>query len=312
MFQELREKYLKNVDARSAILVLAIYTWLLVLFHFLGNTTDVRLFSRSVLRWMVSRWCDSTFAIGEYSHGWLIPLVSLIALWRKRNELLAAPKSVFWPAAWIVVSGLALHWLGARAQQPRVSLMSLVILLWAIPFFLYGRSVARHLVFPCFYLVFCIPLNFFDTFSFDLRILATVASTWILNGLGIDVVRSGSAIHAVNGVFSLEVADACSGIRSLLALTALTAAYAYFVQRVFWKRAVLFLSAIPLAVIGNMVRVTSIGVVARLLGQNMALEYYHNYSGYIVFVVAVLLLVAIEKALNHPHAHASISELDRP
>jgi exosortase len=298
MLERLREKYFRNVNITSAVLLLVVYAWLVVLFHLLGNTTDVRLFSRSVLQWMVSRWSDATFNIGEYSHGWLIPLVSLFALWRKRDELLAAPKAAFWPAIGLVGFGLLLHWVGARVQQPRVSLMSLVFLLWAIPFFLYGRCVAKLLVFPCFYLVFCIPLNFFDTFSFDLRIVSTVVSTWLLNGLGIEVVRSGSAIHAASGAFNLEVADACSGIRSLLALTALTAAYAYFTQRVFWKQTVLFVSAIPLAVIGNMARVTSIGVVAQGLGQDTALRYYHDYSAYVVFVVAVLLLTAFEGFLS--------------
>jgi len=261
---------------------------------------------------MVGRWSDATFNIGEYSHGWLIPLVSLFALWKKRNELLAAPKTVVWPAVWMVAFGLLLHWVGARVQQPRVSLMSLVILLWAIPFFLYGRQVAKLLVFPCFYLVFCIPLNFFDTFSFDLRILSTVVSTSLLNGLGIEVARSGSAIHAVNGTFNLEVADACSGIRSLLALTALTAAYAWFTQRVFWKQVVLFAAAIPLAVIGNMVRVTSIGIVAQFLGQNTALAYYHDYSGYVVFVVAVLLVIVIERGLDRNGVNTPPSQTAPP
>jgi exosortase len=295
------------VDIASAILLLLIFVWLFVLFHFLGNTTDVRLFGRSVLRWMVTRWGDSSLTIGDYSHGWLIPLISLFAVWRKRNELLNADKMAYWPAVGLVTFALILHWGGARIQQPRVSLMSLILLLWAIPGFLYGRVVARLLFFPCFYLIFCIPLNFFDTLSFDLRILATIISTWVLNGVGIDVIRSGSAIHAVNGTFHLEVADACSGIRSLLALTALTTAYAYFTQRVFWKQAVLFVSAIPLAVIGNMVRVTSIGIIAGTWGQNAALRYYHDYSGYVVFLTAVLLLVGIERTLSRDHGPAAPS-----
>lgn len=312
MFETWREKYLKDVDTTSLLLLVAVYAWLFVLFHFLGNTTDVRLFSRSVLRWMVNRWGDATFSIGDYSHGWLIPFVSLFAVWKKRHDLWAAPKAVSWPMLWMVALGLLLHWVGARIQQPRVSLMALVILLWTIPFFLYGRAVAKTLVFPCFYLVFCIPLNFFDVFSFDLRLLATVISASVLNGLGIEVVRSGSAIHAANGAFHLEVADACSGIRSLLALTALTAAYAYFTQRVFWKQVVLFVAAIPLAVIGNMVRVTSIGVVAQLLGQEKALRYYHDYSGYVVFVVAVFLVMAIERALDRVPVSMPPSQTGQP
>lgn len=288
----------RTVDPVAAVLLLCVGAGLLALFHWLGNTADIRLFSRSVFRWMVIRWGDATFSVGEYSHGWLIPLVSAWALWRRRRELAAAPRRVFWPAlAWVVL-GLLLHWAGARAQQPRVSLGAFVLLLWAIPCFLYGPVVGRLLVFPCFYLVFCIPMNFFDSVSFQLRILATSISTGVLNGLGIEVIRSGSAIRAADGSFALEVADPCSGIRSLLALTALTAAFAYFSQRVLWKRAVLFLSALPLAIAGNIVRVASIGIVAHLAGQDRAVHYYHEYSGYSVFVVAVLLMLALEKALS--------------
>lgn len=292
----------QRVDPVSAVLAAGIAAWVVVLFHWFGNTTDTAMFSSSVFRWLVMRWGDATFTVGEYSHGWLIPLVSAAALWAHRKALAVAPRRTHWAALTWVVAALVLHWVAARVQQPRLSLAAFVLLIWAIPSFLYGPTIGRLLAFPCFYLVFCIPMNFFDGLSFQLRILATGVSTGVLNGLGIQVVRSGSAIHAANGAFALEVADPCSGIRSLLAMTALTAAYAYFAQRVLWKRAVLFVSAIPLAVAGNVIRVLSIGIVAHWGGQERALHYYHEYSGYSVFIAAVLLMFAIEKALDR-HGH---------
>lgn len=287
-----------GIDPLAAALLVATLGALFALFHFLGNTADVRLFSRSAFRWMVIRWSDATLGVGDYSHGWLIPVVSAAALWRNRLRLLAARGPTWWPAAGLVALGLAVHWVGARAQQPRLSLAAFIFLLWAIPCFLYGRGVGRPLLFPCLYLVFCIPMNFFDSFSFQLRMLATAISAAILNGLGVAVVQSGSAILAADGTFALEVADPCSGVRSLLAMTALTLGYAYFAQRRLWKRATLFASAIPLAIAGNAVRVISIGGVACIFGQKSAIRYYHDYSGYIVFVAAVLLLLAIERLLN--------------
>ena len=271
---------------------------LFALFHWYGNTADVRLFSSSAFRWMIIRWSDSTFSMGDYSHGWLIPLVSGWALWMKRNEIKGVSKDVFWPAAVFVVFGLLTHWIGARAQQPRLSLGAFIILLWAIPCFLYGRGVGRLLLFPCGYLIFCIPMNFFDSFSFQLRILATAISTGLLNGAGIEVVRSGSSIHAANGSFALEVADPCSGIRSLLAMIALTAAYGYFITGSLWKKIILFFSAIPLAIAGNIVRVMSIALVARFAGQEKAIHYYHDYSGYVIFSVAVILMMSLEKVMT--------------
>jgi len=151
----------------SGLMVAAICALLVVLYHIQGNTTDVDTFSRSVLKWMVIRWGDATLSAGDYSHGWLIPMVSIYALWRKRRELTEAPKDVFWPGLLLVILGLFLHWVGARVQQPRLSLASLVLLLWSIPLFLNGRKVGAILLFPCFYLVFCIPMNFFDSFSLD-------------------------------------------------------------------------------------------------------------------------------------------------
>lgn len=281
----------------DGILLAVILAGLLALFHFNGNTADIRLFSRSVFRWMVMRWTDSTFLVGEYSHGWLIPLVSAWALWRRRRDLRVQETATFWPALGLVALGFAMHWVGMRAQQPRLSLGAFLLLLWSIPCFLYGWRVGRVLLFPCGYLVFCIPLNFFDSFSFQLRILATSISAGVLNGLGIAVVRSGSSLHAVSGAFAFEVADPCSGIRSLLAMTALTAAYGYFTPGRLWARLVLFASAVPLAVAGNIARVLSIALVARFAGQERAMGFYHEYSGYVVFAVAVVLLMALDAML---------------
>ncbi len=271
----------------------------LVLFHFLGNATDVRLFGRSVFGWMILRWGDSTVSLGTYSHGWLIPLVSIAIVWFRWKDLLAADKRVCWRGLWVVVLALILHLAGVRAQQPRISLLGFILLIWGIPLFLQGWGVARLLIFPCAYLVFCIPLNFLDELSFHLRIIVTATSTILLNGLGIEAERMGTAIFsAAGGGFSLDVADPCSGIRSLLAITALAAAYAYFSQTRLWKQWVLFLLSIPLAVISNIARVLAIGVIAHFRGQEAALGFYHNYSGYVVMIIVVLLLAWVGDLLN--------------
>ncbi len=288
----------QHIDPLATALLLVIAGWLLALFHWYGNTADIRFFGTSAFHWMLMRWSDSTFAVGEFSHGWLIPIVSGWALWLKRGEIRCTQKETYWPAFVLVALGLLLHWVGARAQQPRLSLGAFLIILWAIPCFLYGRGVGRLLLFPCCYLVFCIPLNFFDSFSFQLRILATSISTGMLNGVGIEVIQAGSSIRAANGAFALEVADPCSGIRSLLAMTALTAAYSYFMPVTFWKKLLLFVAAIPLAIAGNIVRVLSIAVFARFAGQDKAMHYYHEYSGYVVFAVAVILLMVLERVIT--------------
>jgi exosortase len=284
-------------DQLRAGLLALIVGMVFVLFHFQGNTTDVRQFGRSALLWMIDRWND---AGGEdYSHGWLIPFVSIAVIWLKRRDLAAAPKSISRVGLAIVVTGLLCHWLGAKAQQTRLSLFGLILLIWGLPYYFCGWKTARHLVFACSYLIFCIPLNFLDSITFPLRLLATTVATSLLNGLGIAAERSGSAIYSMAaGGFSFDVADPCSGIRSLLAMTALTAVYAYFTQKTLLKKWILFVSSIPLAIIGNIARITTVAVVAEAFGEKLALGLYHDYSGYVVFSVAIALMIGVGTLLN--------------
>lgn len=293
--QDIRGKH----DSLVWLFVLLIATLVTILFQFQGNTADVRLFGRSVFGWMVARWGDATVSVGTYSHGWLIPIVSLVAVWFKRRQLMAVEKKIFWKGLWVIAFALVLHLAGVRAQQPRISLLAFVLLLWAVPLFLQGVGVARLILFPCAYLLFCIPLNFLDELSFYLRMISAVVSVGLLNGVGIASERVGSAIYSTaGGGFSLDVADPCSGIRSLLAITALAAAYAHFSQKVPWKKWVLFFASVPLAVIGNIVRIVTIGVVAHFYGQNAAVGFYHDYSGYIVLVIVVMLLIGLGDLLE--------------
>jgi exosortase len=282
--------------ALTSVIIGLIY----VLFHIQGNTSDVRVFGRSAILWMVNRWMDAnTFGGQDYSHGFLIPFVSIGVLWWKRKEIASAPRYVSKTGLAIVVLALLIHWLGAKSQQPRVSLFGLLVLFWGIPFYFYGWQVAKWLIFPCSYLIFCIPLNFLDTLTFPLRIFSTIISTSLLNGLGIEAERSGSAIYSTAaGGFNFDVADPCSGIRSLLAMTALTAVYAYATQKTLLKKWILFVCSIPLAIIGNIARITTIALVAEAFGQKVATGLYHDYSGYILFPVAIGLMVGIGSLLN--------------
>ena len=140
------------------------------------------------------------------------------------------------------------------------------------------------------------PLNFLDVIAFPLRIFSTKFAVGMLNGFGIDAVRNGTAILIPSMPTGMDVADPCSGLRSLLAMTALTAVYAYFTQRTLIRKWLLFLASIPLAVIGNIARIVTI--VAEALGAKPALGLYHDYSGYILFTAAITAMVIIGRVLN--------------
>lgn len=277
--------------ALISVVVALIY----VIFHFQGNTTESEKLSRSAFLWLQFRWNTSG---GDFSHGWLIPLVSIGIIWWKRKDLATAVKRQSYVGLAVFVLGLLFHYVGAKAQQPRLSVMGLIFILWGIPFYLYGWKVARILSFPISFLIFCIPLNFLDSLTFPLRIMVSVITAGILNGLGIEVARSGSQITSMNGTFDFNIDDPCSGLRSLIALTSITAVYSYLTMRTFLRKWLLFLSSIPIAIVGNICRILTIGLMAQSFGQHVATGIYHDYSGYIFFPVAIGLMLFSGWAIN--------------
>lgn len=279
-------------------LISVIIGLMFMMFHMLGNTV-VNVGSRSAFQWMFARWGDTISFGADYSHGYFIPFVSLGVIWYRRKEIFAVRMYTDNRGLAVVIFALAVHWLGAKMQQTHFSLASLVLLIWGVPFYLFGWELAKKLIFPCSYLIFCIPLNFMDVMAFPLRIFSTKLAAGMLNGIGIGAVRSGTAIYSnVAGGFEFDVADPCSGLRSLLAMTALTAVYAYFTQRTLVRKWVLFMSSIPLAVVGNIARIVTVAIVAEAFGGKLALGIYHDYSGYILFTASITMMVVIGGVLN--------------
>jgi exosortase len=287
---------LEKPDLIRIALLSVVIGLVFALFHYQGNTTDLRVYGRSVFAWTVIRWSES----GEdYSHAWLVPWVSLGLLWFRRHEIMDARKKSDVRGLWVVIFALLLHWLGAKAQQSRISLAGFILLLWGVPFYLWGWEVARYLIFPCAYLVFAIPLTFLDSMTFPLRLVVAKSATFLLNGLGVPANRSGSAIYSLAaGGFNFDVADPCSGLRSLLAMTALMAVYAYLTQRTLLRKWLLFLCSVPIAVLGNIVRILTIALVAQAFGQEIATGLYHDYSGYVFFAAAISLMVGVGSLLS--------------
>jgi exosortase len=279
-------------------LVSVIIGLIFMMFHMLGNTV-ANVGSRSAFQWMFARWQDTISFGADYSHGYFIPFVSIGVIWYKRKEIFAVNMHADNRGLAVVIFALMLHWLGAKMQQTHFSLASLVLLIWGVPFYLFGWELAKKLIFPCAYLAFCIPLNFMDVLAFPLRIFSTKLAADMLNAIGIGAVRSGTAIYSnVAGGFEFDVADPCSGLRSLLAMTALTAVYAYSTQRTLARKWILFMSSIPLAVIGNISRIVTVAIVAEALGGKLALGIYHDYSGYILFTASITMMVVIGGVLN--------------
>jgi exosortase len=225
------------------------------------------------------------------------PFLLAWQVWAVRSQLGALRDQPTVAGIGLVSVAMAIYYAGMKAAQAHTVIISFVVLLYGLVLALAGRKLFQVLFFPITFLFLMVPLNFLDEFvGFPLRMLVAKGATGTLNWLGITAFRYGTGIYS--SVFRFDVADPCSGIRSLMALTTVTAAYAYVTQRAQWKRWVLFLSAMPLAVLGNMARVISIAQVAQVYGQQLATKTYHDYSGYIVFGVALSSMVIIGLLLN--------------
>lgn len=275
-------------------------------FHYFGNSQEITsVWGRSAFQWLTFRWSIGSMSLGngDYSHGYLVPAFSLVVLWLKRNELQSAPKKDAPIFLLFIVMSLLLHYLGLKTQQTRISLFGMVGLLWSIPGYLYGWKLAWLILFPCAFLIFGIPLELFENMTLPLRYINTEVAVATLQGLGIEVRQIGTAIYGppfdITAELKLDVADACSGIRSLTAMTALAAGYGYLVMKTLWSKWIIFLSSIPLAMVGNMFRIVAIGIIAEAFGTDVAAGVIHDYSGFLVFGMALALMVALSTLLNH-------------
>ena len=235
----------------------------------------------------------------DMSFAWFVPLFSLYVLWTERQKL---KESLGRPSVWGLVCALpflALGFLGVRGIQLRFEIVAFVGLLVSLPWAFFGRRLAGRVLFPAAFLLFCIPMaTFLDVITVHLRLFATAVAEGVLNGCGAEVVRVGSMLGAADGSFSIDVAEPCSGLRSIFALLALSAGYGYFTQSTWLRRGILFASAVPLAILGNVTRILTICLVVNFASKDFAMGFYHDYSGYVVFVVAIALMVGVGELLN--------------
>lgn len=284
-----------KVQGTALIVWLGIGLCLVGLYGFNGNAEETMAYGRSMILWLQSRW---SYAGSDMSHGWLIPFVSLWLVWRQRDQVRNVASEGDWRASGLVLLSLLMYLAGIRVQQTRIVLMSLPLLLLGIAWFMHGGGVARKIAFPCAYLLFCVPFTFLDALTLPLRLISTSVASGVLNGLGVQVIRMGTAIHVGgDGGFSLDVAHPCSGLRYLIAMAALTAVYAYVTQKGAVRRWALGLASLPIAMVANVVRIILIALVGVIWDKDVAVGFYHDYSGYVVFGVAIVLMISLGNAL---------------
>jgi exosortase len=250
--------------------------------------TFALLFGRVLLR-LAEDWMNDD----NYSHGFLIVPLAAYFVWERRKRLLgAAVKPSLWGLV-AVAGGLAMLVAGLLGAELFLTRVSVIVVLAGSVLFALGWSALRILAFPMAFLFLMIPIPaiIFNQIAFPLQLLASKVGEGTLQTLGIPVLREGNVIILART--TLEVAEACSGIRSLISLLTLGIVYGYFTDPRGGMRVAIALSTIPIAIVANGARVAGTGVAAHYYGQAAAEGFFHTFSGWLVFVFAFAMLFLV-------------------
>lgn len=247
-------------------------------------------------------WSDPNF-----SHGFFVPLFSGYIVWQSRSRLMEIRRK---PSTWglaIIGLSLVLLILGTLGAELFLSRTSLILLIAGMIIFFLGWEMFRALLFPTLFLVLMVPIPaiVFNQITFPLQILASKLATWILPIFGVPVLREGNIINLA--AMPLEVADACSGIRSLLSLATLAIMYGYVLEKSALMRTVLALASIPIAVAANALRIVGTGLTVQYWDPDKAEGFFHYFSGWLIFVVSLLMLLALHQILRSLRAPEATS-----
>ena len=262
----------------------------LILWFFCFETRYGPAHVRSTLGWLYSAWNPST----DYEHGKLVPIVifGLIA-YRYKDIRASVGTGSYWGLLSVFL-GCVFYVIAYRTLQPRIAVGGLPFVLWGSVHFLWGWRVAKILIFPLFFLWISIPLPTFQQATTHLQLLATSMAHHGSGLFGVDTYTQGTMVLPVKGDWKpLSIAHGCSGIRSLMALLMISAAWAYVAKMSLWKKVLLFLAAFPLAIIGNALRVISIFVIAEYGDPKWASTTWHDWSGLLLFYPFSLMLLLI-------------------
>jgi exosortase len=249
---------------------------------------------RAVIAKLVYDWIND----GNYSHGFLIVPVAAYLVWERRKKLTATPIKPTVLGLVLLVGSLATLTAGIIGAELFLSRVSMIGVIAGALLFTTGWRFLRVLMFPLAFLLLMIPIPaiIFNEIAFPLQLLASRGAEFTLSAAHIPVLREGNIIVLANT--TLEVAEACSGIRSLISLVTLAIIYGYFTDDRVWARVVLTLAAVPVAVAANAARVAGTGVAAHYYGPAAAEGFFHTFSGWMLFVVAFVMLFAIQKLLS--------------
>lgn len=256
----------------------------------------------------------------NYSHGLLIPLIIAYILWTQRERLAreTSKPSTFWGSALVLLALMSL-WAGTAGAELFLQRISLVLILAGTVIYFWGFRLLQLVLVPLSLLALAIPIPaiIFNKVAFPLQLFASRCAVWSMSLFDIPVLRQGNVIELLplgaRETRKLEVVEACSGIRSLMTLVTLAVVFAYFTHPRsddssggprrgiiewlksygFWRSAIIILSAVPIAILTNALRVSGTGVLAHFYGPEVADGFFHSFSGWVIYIAAFLLLFGV-------------------
>jgi exosortase len=243
---------------------------------------------------LVAQWWNEP----EYSHGFLVPVISGYLVWSKRDVLRATPIAPgFWGLGLMAVA-LVTYVTGNVGADLFLQRVSFVLMISGGILYVAGRAVLRALRFPLVFLLFMIPLPqiVFGSIAFPLQLFAAQVASSVMETCAVPVFREGNVMHLAAA--SLDVEEACSGIRSLVSLTTLGVLYSYITYSTWMPKVLLMLAVVPIAIAANVFRVTVTGLIAHYVSVDAAMSVFHTAGGLGVFLIAAVLLLGVSRLLH--------------
>ncbi len=248
-----------------------------------------------ILIWMWDRWFSRD---SYYSHGILIPFVTGYLIWQQKNELKKIPLKSSSLGIPLIILGLVIYLISSPLRIYFSAGFSMLIIIFGLALHFYGNAIVRKIFFPLFFLAFMMPLPqvVIINISFKMKLFAAEIATKALHNIGFQAMRDGSIITMRHT--QVIVDDVCSGLRSLISLTALGSIFSYWLKGPMYKRILLFLTTIPIAIITNVCRIIVLASFSEIWGAKSVEGLVHDVTGYLVFVLAFILLYAARKVIE--------------
>ena len=243
--------------------------------YFLGFYYAFRNGEETAAMWTWRSWNSEN----NQEHSWGVLPIAIWLIWYHRGDIQRARKEPSNAGLAWVLAGVLAFILAVRTLQPRMAICALPLLLYGGVRYLWGRETGRVFIFPCLFLLFMVPVGGYVQGTVWLQLHVSSAVQVLASLIGVQIVKEGTGLHALDGTFNFDIAEGCSGIRSLMAMITLSALYVHFNLRETWKQWVIFAGSIIFALIGNVGRVFSVVVVARFVSERIAGGLYHDYSG---------------------------------